>query len=156
MTQPADGGAPRKRSGVPRILIVFASLGAIAWLAIGGLIYARYKQDPEARQMLDGVAGMYREIFESQFGEEVRALKELGCEGAAVMTFPDDEQTAIRFVTCTVALWGTPPSCDQVARRFLEKAAPSHARVFVTVTQVRQVCQSTYSPEGTLVEAPND
>lgn len=175
MTQAApDQAPPRKKKGNGCAIALMVLVGITVLGVLGfGIAMWRVMSTPEGQQIWKAASGTMRLVQEAQNAPGAREVaKQGGCQQALVMDMekmaelvesfqPDagarkgvrdlEEKT---MVTCQVGFTKTPPSCEEIARIYVDAAHPK-APFRVTVQQQgsgKPACDRSYDESGATLE----
>ena len=162
----------KKGGGCAVALMVLAGIAVIGLLGVG-IAVAKLMSTPEGKQIWKAASGTMRLVQEAQNAPGAKEVaKQGGCQQALVMDMdkmaelvenftPDsgarenirdmDEKT---MVTCQVGFAGTAPTCEQIARIYVDAAHPT-APFRVTVQQQgasKAKCDRSYDEKGEPLE----
>ena len=168
------GPPPRKKKGNGCVIALMVMVGITFLGAIGfGIAMWRLMSTPEGQQVWKAASGTMKLIQEAQNAPGAKEVaKQGGCQQALVI---DTEQMAelveslqpdagarngLRglqektMITCQVGFARTPPTCEQIARIYVDAVHPK-AAFRVTVQQqgsTKRACERSYDETGAALE----
>ena len=145
--------------------------GAALLLAAGvGFGVYRFAHSEQGKNVFGTIGDMAELGIEAQHAPGTKEVAALGCDTAMAMDMDKvqrimherfDASAAVSskfsiMVVCQVGMFGKPPSCEDVARTYVDAAGPP-ARGFVVNVQrgsgrANAVCSTLYDPSGTKVK----
>jgi hypothetical protein len=166
--QPVQRPAAKKSDKGCLIALAAVGGGMALILAIAAFGIWRFSQSPQGKAVFGAIGDMSEMITEAQKAPGTKEVRGLGCQQAMAMDM--DKMTRIlnrfdagggppatfsKMVVCQVGLLGTPPTCDEVARTYLDAAGPPDRGFAVSVQKgtgkAQTVCSTLYEPDGTKV-----
>lgn len=139
---------PKKKSSTFTILLVILGGGALLFLIAVGIGVYVVMSSPEGR----GIVGLMGEAVKisakAQKAPGTKELRAMGCQQAMVMDADDFVKMASHIdagrpqgtppfgemVTCNAKMWGTAPTCEDVAVRYVG-AVGARKRPFMVLVQ---------------------
>jgi len=151
-------------------LIALAIVGGLMALVVGVAAIGIYSfsKSPQGKAVFGAIGDMSEIITEAQKAPGTKEVRGLGCSQAMAMDVDKLTKIMARFdagggpppqfskmVVCQVGLLGTPPTCDAVARTYVDAAGPPDRGFAVSVQKgtgkAQTVCSTLYEPDGTKV-----
>lgn len=157
---------PPKKSGNGCLwaLLIVCGLGVLAVLGGGFAVYRAYKTNPELQAAFE-VAQIVLDSQDAEGTSELR--KDAGCQAAYVMDMerlmkvtkmldagiedaPDDMPAVL--VVCQVGAFGDAPSCDDVAKTYVDAVGTAKGDFAAVVTKGsggnNNTCEMLYDEDG--------
>ncbi len=165
---------PRKKKGNGCAIALMVMVGIVFLGAIGfGIAMWRVMSTPEGKQVWKAASGTMKLMQEAQNAPGAKEIaKQGGCQQALVIdteqmadlveSFTPDAGTRKglgglqekTMITCQVGFARTPPTCEQIARIYVDAAHPKDA-FRVTVQQqgaTTRACERSYTETGAPLE----